>query len=380
MLMPPSPRGRQIIQVEGNPAEITARGTEIELLGEQMREAAGVLSEIKNRAEDQQGKAITTLRETIGDSYETLYESADLYEPVGPVIRAYGETLDTVQPKLNAHADNCWELWQTYFYLPGQLEPAATGADPEPGSDEAAEQEENDQKRQAYEAWEAEAGLFDTDYDTWENAFDQAVRDIGDEMSGQIEDGGWRSFLDIAGKVLGWAGLIVGVAAMIIGGPVLGIIAAVIGVLTLAVVICQAFIGDANGWDIAIAAVGVLPVGKLGKLAQGRYLEFGADTISAFKPSTYAGDSVYTLFKNKNVTDGISTLMTGSTGTQWRNDMTEYVIGGPNGTRYFYQDLGTSVYNQYETYKGWVDTGGSVIDHLPPSDSAVDRVEALQSQ
>ncbi|WP_139177831.1 hypothetical protein [Ruania alba] len=364
----------------GNPSEIIARGTEIELLGGQMRDAAGVLSDIKNRAEDQQGKAIEKLRETIGDSYETLYESADLYEPVGPVIRTYGDELDSVQPNINAHAENCDDLWRTYYFLPGTRDADPRGADSGDSEEAAEEAEQNREKQEAYEAWEAEAILFDSDYDTWENAFDKAVTDISDEMSGEIEDGGWRSFLDIAGKVLGWAGLIVGVAALIIGGPILGIAAAVIGVLSLVVVICQAFIGDANGWDIAIAAIGVLPVGKLGKLGQGRFAEFGADAISSFKPSSYAGDSVYTLLKNKNVSDGISKLMTGSTGAQWRDDAANYMLGGPNGMQHLRQDIATSVFNQYQSYKGWYDTGSSVTDHLPPSDSAVERVKQLQDQ
>lgn len=380
MYMEQSPRGRIIMRVEGNPSEITARGTEIELLGEQMREAAGVLKDIKTRSEDQQGKAIDTLRETIGDSYETLEEAAGLYEPVGPVIRKYGEELDGVQPSINAHADNCWDLWQTFVHTEGTLNPY--GPEPEEGSEEASA---NEAKQDAYDAWELEAKLFDSDYDTWENAFDDAVSGITEGMSDEIEDGGWRTFLDWASTALGWAGLIVGVAALIIGGPVLGIIAAVIGVLSLAVVIGQAIQGDAGFWDVAIAAIGVVPVGKIGKLAGGKagLKEFGQDAISAFKPSSYAGDSVYMMFKNGNTSDGILKIMTGETGAGW-NQARDFYRTLPNGGRAFTQDVATSVFNQYNNYKGWYDTvssgGSSLFGHIPESDGAAERVRQLQNQ
>lgn len=79
-----SPQGRSIVDVEGSPDDISKRGTEIKELGDKMLECASVLDDIKNNALDyggQEGKAIDKLRESIGDSYTTLKEAGDLYQP-----------------------------------------------------------------------------------------------------------------------------------------------------------------------------------------------------------------------------------------------------------------------------------------------------------
>ena len=354
-----SPGGRFIEYVEGSPADIISRGTKIEDLGEKMEESANVLEDIKTRASDQQGKAIEKLRETIGDSYETLHKAAALYTPVGPVIRTYGEELEKVQPRIKTRVDNCRELASEFWAQEGNLEPY-------PGSEDDEEQQELDQaKKAAYEAWETEAKLFDDDYDTWEEAFDTAVSGITKEMSGKIEDGGWRSFLDGLSKVLGWAGLIVGVAALIIGGPILGAIAAAIAVLTLVVTILQVFEGDANGWDVAIAAVGVIPVGKLGKLAQGRYAEFADDAFKNFKPSTYTAafknpketSTLYSAFKTGGARNGLAKMLTGRNRDDLVGDALGYTVGGPIGpfspSSVFYYDVGHSVVSNVLKYEGW---------------------------
>ncbi len=375
-----SPRGRRIIRLVGDPDEIMARGTEIELLGGQMRDAADVLKDIKTRADDQQGKAIESLRETIGDSYETLYEAADLYEPVGPVIHKYGSELDGVQTSINNHADRCRELWTAYYNAPGTIHPDAP--EPEEGSEE---ESDNQAKQAAYDAWKEEADLFDSDYDTWETAFDEAVNNITDEMSGAIEDGFWRSFLDIAGKVLGWAGLILGIAALIVTGPIAGIIAAaaaVVGVLALLVTIAQMGMGDAGWGDFAWAVVGILPIGKLGKLFKGGegMLSFADDFAKQFKPSAnIATESVYTMFKNGNASDAILKLMTGETSEGW-DEAADLYQTVPDGQRLFRSNVLLGAGNQYKGYEGWYSTLGGPFAHIPESDSAAERVKALQGQ
>ncbi|MTE24451.1 hypothetical protein [Microbacterium sp. ZXX196] len=295
--MDSSPRGRSIEKIEGNPFAIEQRGNAIASLGEKMSESATVLEVISTRAEGGQGKAIDKLRETIGDSYATLREAGDLYTPVGPVIAAYGVALADVKYALNGTVDECEGLWQTYDSLPGSVDPRGTGGlfQPDEGSPEAQAQAEEDQaKKNAYEAWEAEAEAFDGYYDTWEEAFDTAVSGITDEMAGEIEDGGWRTFFKVFGDVLGWVGLAVGIVALFVGGPVIAIIAAVVSVAALVVAIVQA-VDPHNkaGWGgVAWALVDFVPFGKLGRL--GRQLPDGAAnkiddlfTGNPLNPTTY---------------------------------------------------------------------------------------------
>src|SRR5699024_9306871 len=184
MYMPPSPGGHTIEHIEGEPATIELRGSQIETLGTQMRDSAKLQEQIKTRAGDQQGKAIKDLRDTIGDSYQTLFQAANLYEPVGPIIKKYGSELSTLKPQIDSSADTCEDLWQHYASLPGQREARGTGGlfEPDEGSEEAEQQAEEDAaKKAAYEAWRDEALTFDGYYDNWEEAFDAAVDGVTDE-------------------------------------------------------------------------------------------------------------------------------------------------------------------------------------------------------
>src|SRR5699024_410213 len=227
-----SPRGRLIDYLEGDPEVIVARGQQISDVGEAMAESAHWLEKIKDEAAEQQGKAIDTLRETIKDSSATLKKAADLYEPVGPVLKGYGEQLEGLQVTINELVDECRDLAAD---VPAVV-PAEGDDDPEA-----------EQGRQAHADWHDKAEMFDTAYDEWEDAFEKAANGITDEMAGTIEDSGWREFWDIAGKVLEVAGLIVAVLAIVIGGPMLFWAALLVGVLAVIVASAQASYGDKDG-------------------------------------------------------------------------------------------------------------------------------------
>lgn len=269
-----SPKGREIEHVEGSPGDIIARGGDILRLGQQMHSCADTLESIKNEAlsdGSQKGQAIESLKESIGDSYKKLREAGDLYEPVGPVIQSYGEALEGAQPVINNSADDCVEKWAYYESLPGHLaghSPAPWelgGAfGPEPGSPQAErEAEQNQAKQAAYDAWLASAQVFDGGYDTWEDAFDTAVDGVSDGLSGSIKDSFWSTLTDI----LEVAALIIAVAALIIGGPIAAAIALAVGAALLLTTIMSYMNGERSRKDIAFAAVGVIPFGKIVKVS-----------------------------------------------------------------------------------------------------------------
>lgn len=296
--MDKSPAGNDIEHVKGDPESITERGEAIATLGEQMIDSATLLEQIATRATEQQGDAIEKLIETIGDAYKQLKEAGELYKPVGPVLTTYGEALTDLQPKINTHADNCVELWGTYSALPGDVEPRGTGGwfEPDDGSAEAEKQAEEDAaKKAAFEAWESEAGDFDSDYNTWEQAFDDAVSGITDEMSGKIADG-WTQWLASIKDVLSWAGFVLGIAAIIIGGPIIGALAAIVAGLTLIVVVIQFARGEASWVDLSMAIIDVIPIGKIGGiLADGtswatKGKTFGSEFVSQFTNIAKTGE------------------------------------------------------------------------------------------
>ncbi len=280
-----SPKGREIERVEGHPGDIIARGEDIAALGAKMLNCADTLESIKNEAVgdgSQKGKAIEKLKDSIGDSYEKLREAGELYGPVGPVITAYGNALDGAQPIINNSADDCDSKWATYDSLPGDEDRSTT---PEAGggvmgvggydadSPEAKQKAgENAAKQAAFDDWRESAEAFDGGYDTWEDAFDAAVNDISDELSGSIKDSFWdniSSTIAVLTEILSWAALIVGVIAIFFGGFL--VLAAILAIAAFALTAIQYAAGEKSGLDLALAALVIIPVGKitnLTKLAQ----------------------------------------------------------------------------------------------------------------
>lgn len=280
--MEPSPKGRFIEEVEGEPQDIISRGEKITALGQQMLDCANTLETIKNQAlsdGNQQGKAIEKLKESVGDSHDVLRQAGELYEPVGPVITQYGSSLSIIQPSLNGHVSDCESKWETYQSLPGDAEgsttPEAGGgflgmgghdADSPEAKEEAAD---NAAKKAAYEDWLESARAFDSNYDSWVSAFEDAADGVEDEMAGSIEDSFWdniSSFVSVVGTILSWAALIVGVIAIFVTGLV--VIAALLALASFVIVAIQYMAGEKSGWDLAIAAVSIIPVGKLSNLVK----------------------------------------------------------------------------------------------------------------
>ncbi|WP_026374186.1 hypothetical protein [Agrococcus lahaulensis] len=274
---PQSPKGRWIDYVEGDPEGIVARGRSIESLGQAMKASATTLEQVKSGADGQRGLAVEKLREVVGDSHGLLRQAGELYEPTGPVLVAYGQALAAVQPRIRAHVDTCAELWATFSALPGSVEPRGTGGwfQPEPDSPEAEQQAEEDAaKLAAYRAWEDEAGYWDADYDTWEEAFETAANEIGDVLEGKVKDGFWDNvdgFVAGLQKVLSWAGLAVGILAIIFGGPILALIGGIIGLVALGLTIYQRIREDVGDKELMFAIFAVLPWGKLGKITSGKF-------------------------------------------------------------------------------------------------------------
>ncbi|GGU22995.1 hypothetical protein [Nocardioides albus] len=267
--MDSSPKGREIKTVEGDPSAIISRGNWIETLGGMMDDCAQELQliamhDLASGAMD--GKAVEKLQDKIGDSWETLREAAQLYQPVGPVIATYGEELQQWQPLIRSQVDTCEDLWAKYDGLPGAPTHILPGTEPEAGSPEAEQEQEAAQaKVQAREDWENAAETWDSYYDSWEDAYDVAVNGIGNEMAGTIEDGFWEVLDDII-SVLEYIALGLFIIALFVAGP----FAAIAFVISAAILLARAAqfcAGECTWQELALAALDVIPFGKFGKMA-----------------------------------------------------------------------------------------------------------------
>ncbi|MBB4139905.1 hypothetical protein [Microbacterium invictum] len=286
-----SPRGREIEYLDGNASEIKTHGRRIRSIGRQMTGSADVLEELVTGEDGQKGKAIDKIREIVGETYAELRRAGNMYEPTGPVLIAYGDAVEDLQPRIRVVVDNCHESWTVYSGAPGNRNGRPF---PPTDPDEAEQAAAEDEARQdLYEDWQADARAFDNLYDDWSDAFDTAVRGIGDVLDGSIKDSFWDNLdgvVSVVLEVLGWVGLIVAIAGIIIGGPLFALIGAVIGVATLLLTAYQVLRDDAGMDKLIIAIIGVVPFGKLGKLFQGKagLVDFAGDMFTAFRPSSWS--------------------------------------------------------------------------------------------
>lgn len=267
--MEPSPMGRTIRPVDGEPGAISKRGKKIEELGEMMLNSSLVLQNIADNAlggESMKGKAINALKESIGDSHETLKQAGELYKPVGPVIKAYGDALEDIQPKIQTAVNEAQDRYSHYISLPGDKDDSQTeeeGGLLGIGGTDKEEAAENEAKAQAYQEFIEKATEFDAHYDTWEDAFDTAAAGIEDGTAGSIEDSAWSDWADVL-KVVG---TIVAIAALFTGIGALVWLGVGIGLLATAVTVGQVANGEADWLDVGIAALSIIPVTKAGNVA-----------------------------------------------------------------------------------------------------------------
>lgn len=268
--MEPSPKGRTIRPVVGEPGAISKRGLKIEELGDMMLNSALVLQNIADNAlggDSMKGKAIGALRESIGDSHETLKQAGELYKPVGPVIKAYGDALEDVQPKIESAVNDAQDRYNHYLSLPGDKDDSQSeeeGGLLGIGGTEKEEAAENQAKAQAHQDFIDKAIEFDSHYDTWEDVFETAANGIEDKTAGSIEDSAWSDWADVL-KVIG---TIVAIAALFTGIGALIWLGVAIGVAATAVTAMQMANGEAGWDDLVMAALTIIPVGKLGNLSR----------------------------------------------------------------------------------------------------------------
>lgn len=298
MSHPYTTQGVMMEHLPGVPSDAETIGSEMKAMGETMVDAAATLKKLADSTDGMHGKAVQTIRDEVGDSHVVLDKAGVMYEGVGSAIETYGSTVIPIKSRMDNHFDRAEELWAAYSSLPGDKDGRSYGlfsSAPEEGSTEEAQHKAEDAaKLEAYNDWLEQANGFDTEVGLWEEAWNLAATDVNKELTDDLKDGFWDkvdAFVEGLQTVLAVAGIIVGILALIFGGPILALIGSIIAVVTLALTIYQAIRGDASGWDIAIAVIGVIPIGSLGKLAEGLpgLKAIGGEMVPlAFKPSAWS--------------------------------------------------------------------------------------------
>jgi hypothetical protein len=270
-----TPEGGNLIdELDGDPGEVKSRGRQITELGAKMIASDRQINALVDGSSDMEGDAVDKLRELAEKVTSDLRKGGQLYAAVGPHITDYGIALAEAKPLLDTHATKLRSLWEEYYELSRQAETARGAVPRKPDDDDddtsAKEHyEQADANAQAAEQaaadkrddWDAEAKLYDEDFDDWHAAFTLAAKNIKEGQSGKIEDSRMdniKGALDYIADVLSVAGMVLAVLAIVVGGPFFAIALAV-AVAALAVQIIKMGVGDGDWLDLTLAAIGVVP-------------------------------------------------------------------------------------------------------------------------
>lgn len=266
-----SPGGREIRHLDGDGVSIERRGDRIKDLGERMQRAAETLRLIASE-QIGEGDSLDAVKDQAEDVHADLKTAGERYTPSGAAIAYYGRRVQALQPSINAEADGAAQAWSLVQGRASTLDNTDDVPDDADGGSTARDEAETRAQGRldsALEEWETHARAFDRYYDSWESAYEYARG----QLQGANEDGVSDSLLDnslpffeAVVAVLEVVAVILVVAALIVGGPLLGVLAAVVALIVLVGTIVLAAGGRKDGKDVALAALGVIPFGKLGKL------------------------------------------------------------------------------------------------------------------
>lgn len=279
--MPHTTGGRRVQHIEGEPSSITTRASQIEQLGEKMGRAARTL-ELFADGTIGKGESFDAIREQAKEVYEDLRVAAQRYMPSGTALGTYASALGAVQSSTGWRVDGAERTWpevrdaarslssaqseQSQYDFDANHDVEQTGSRPTTG----VEQSSFDS---AVDTWEMYWSGYDAPVETWESAYESACSSLEGTNANGVRDGFWDNampFVEAMLTVLFYVGIALMIVAFFVTGPLAllaGILAAVVGVLSLLGEISKMAAGRGDWTSVALAAIGVIPFGKLAKLA-----------------------------------------------------------------------------------------------------------------
>lgn len=274
-------RGYALRALDGDPADIDARGRHFIEIGAQMRATADALREIA-ASETMKSRGTDELAEAASETHADLGRAATRYELAGPVLVTYAEALETAQNRIHpriADIENAELAYRNAVDAVGDAQGAVNGLETTwPWEDKPTEAEKS---AAASELSGARSDLgaaqatrdtlwseFETTFGTWSDAYDTAADQLSDAYD---RAGNNDNFWDDIGSVvdvLGW--VIVGltlVALFVAGGPLFWVLVS-LSALHLLLTLGRYANGNVSLSDIVWSAVGLLSFGAGGVLAK----------------------------------------------------------------------------------------------------------------
>ncbi|WP_193597766.1 hypothetical protein [Microbacterium sp. YJN-G] len=281
----------ELRQLAGSASQIWNRGDEWVELGGQMSETARELTAIGDSSVHK-SKGTDKLAEMASETAVDLSAAAVRYTDTGKALRIYADALEKAQNWIRANEDAVRDA-ETGFQTAQTAQEDAVGRqrsiervmpwedEPEQGDLDAAASDVSaaaaalgTARQHRDEMWTA----FDDTFETWSDAYDEAVDSIEKAYETAGNNDGFWEFVDAALDVLAVVLLVLSVIALIIGAPLTGLLAGIILALSVVVLALNALkfaFGRATLGDVALAALGLVPFGI------GKVLSRGVPTLSA---------------------------------------------------------------------------------------------------
>ncbi|MET0672196.1 MAG: hypothetical protein ABWY37_01760 [Microbacterium pygmaeum] len=291
--MPRTDGGRRVRHIDGDPGVITTEAGEIESLGEKMARAAATLQLFADGTVGK-GASFDAIREQAKEVYEDLDVASRRYRPSGAALGRYATALSAVQSSTDWRVDGAHRTWpdvrdaswalssaegdQREFDRNEDHDIEQTGTRPSTAGEQGAFDS-------AVETWEMYWSGYDAPVETWEAAYETACSSLERTNANGVSDGFWDNampFVEVMLEILFYVGIALLIVAFFVTGPLAllaAVLAAVVGVLSLLGEIAKLNAGRGDWQSVALAAVGIIPFGKLAKL--GRLADF-ADVGARF--------------------------------------------------------------------------------------------------
>lgn len=281
----------ELRQLAGSASQIWSRGDNWVTLGTQMNETAGELTAIGDSSVHK-SKGTDKLAEMASETAVDLSSAAVRYTDTGKALRIYAEALEAAQNWLRANEDDVRDAENSYQnaqsshedalgrqrslerVLPWEDDPEQSDVDAAAGDVSAAAATLGSAKRHRDAMWTA----FDDTFETWSDAYDDAVESIEKAYETAGNNDGFWEFVDAVLDVLAVVLLVLSVIALVIGAPLTGLLGGIILALSAAVLALNALkfaFGRASLGDVALAALGLLPFGI------GKVLSRGVPTLAS---------------------------------------------------------------------------------------------------
>lgn len=258
--------GNTLQQFAGSPSTIETTAREYKALGESMKTTADTLRDI---TESQISLGTDRLKEDAETIESDLRQAGVRYEKTGTALEPYAEALRTARSWYTRNGSTVSSAetryltanseYQTLVYTPAPFDPdeAQTHSD----RVNTAYQELRSAETEREDQWKA----FDSTFDVWATAFEQAANGVAEAMDAAGNDDGRWDWISDALNVLGW--VLVGLAVLalfVVAQPwatILLVTTAVLAAVHLAGNIYLYANGKASLSDVLWSAFGLVTLG-----------------------------------------------------------------------------------------------------------------------